>query len=334
MGQVVNVAKYKKNNEINAIAKHNLRCYIPTNVDPERVDKNTYFVGQPGQTGISRIVTQKLKDIPHRKDANKVVNLVFGASNEEFAAMGEAKANQWAKEINDFCIKKFGKQNILYSVCHNDETSKHLHLSFIPLRDGKLQSNYWFDGPAKLQAFRKEIYAINKKYGIAKDDPPPKEDKAERQEIDDFYDKVKRSENLDDVIDSEIDKVKDLSSFTLNPGAKITKLTPTIQKIADYATTANVRIKKYKSSNKKLKKSNEEFDKKIKKLEDELNRFAEVDNLKKLSYAELNEVNSYVNSKYSNAIKQRENKAMEPLPSPKVSISQQQKPVDKKIKIS
>ena len=74
--------------------------------------------------------------------------------------------------------------------------------------------------------------------------------------------------------------------------------------------------------------------KKIKKLEDELNRFAEVDNLKKLSYAELNEVNSYVNSKYSNAIKQRENKAMEPLPSPKVSISQQQKPVDKKIKIS
>ena len=87
---------------------------------------------------------------------------MFGASNEEFAAMGEAKANQWAKEINDFCIKKFGKQNILYSVCHNDETSKHLHLSFIPLRDGKLQSNYWFDGPAKLQAFRKEIYAINK----------------------------------------------------------------------------------------------------------------------------------------------------------------------------
>ena len=334
MGQVVNVTKYKKNNEINAIAKHNLRCYIPTNVDSERVDQNIYFVGKPGQKGISRIVTEKLEDIPHRKDANKVVNIVFGASNEEFEAMGQARSKQWAEEINDFCIKKFGKENILYSVLHNDETTKHLHCSFIPLRDNKLQSNFWFDGPAKLKAFRKEVYAINKKYGIAKDDPAPKEDKAERVEINEFYDKVKRSEKIDDIIDSEIDKVKDLSSFTLNPGAKITKLTPTIKKIADYATTSSVRIKKYKSSNQKLKKTNKEFQEKIKKQEDELNRFAEVDNLKKLSYAELNDVNSYVNSKYSETIKQRESKEKKPLTTPTLTVSQQEKPIDKKMKIS
>lgn len=89
MGQVINIAKYKKSNEINAIAKHNLRCYTPTNVDESRKKDNIYFVGQPGQTGISAIVTEKLKDIPHRKDANKVVNLVFGASNEDFANMGD-----------------------------------------------------------------------------------------------------------------------------------------------------------------------------------------------------------------------------------------------------
>ena len=127
--------------------------------------------------------------------------------------------------------------------------------------------------------------------------------------------------------------MKELSNFTLNPGAKITKLTPVIQKIADYANTATVRIKKYKASNKKLRKSNEEFDKKIKKMEDELNRFAEVDNLKKLSYAELNEVNRYVNMKYSEAIKQRENKENEPLPTPTVKDSQQNKPIDKKMKM-
>lgn len=333
MGQVVNVAKYKKNNEINAIAKHNLRCYIPTNVDEDKTNQNTYFIGQPGQVGISRIVTEKLKDIPHRKDANKVVNLVLGASVEEFNRMG-IKSEQWAKEMHEFLEKKFGKDNVLYSVLHNDETAKHLHFSFIPLREGKLQSNYWFDGPAKLQKFRKEIYAINRKYGIAPDDPPAKEDKADRTEINEFYAKVKRSEKIDDVIDAEIEKVKDLSSFTLNPGAKITKLTSTIKSITDYATTANVRIKKYKALNKKLRKSNEEFDKKNKKLEDELNRFAEVDNLRKLSYAELNEVNNYVNMKYSEAIKQRENKEKEPLIIPKSKVSQQEKPIDKKMKIS
>ena len=89
------------------------------------------------------------------------------------------------------------------------------------IEEGKLQSNYWFDGPSKLQKFRKEIYAINKKYGIAPDDPLPKEDKAERQELDEFYKKVKRSEKLDDVIDSEIDKVKDLGNFTIAQNQKL-----------------------------------------------------------------------------------------------------------------
>jgi len=334
MAQVINIAKYKTNNKINSIAKHNLRCYIPDNVDASKQKDNIYFVGQQGQRGISRLVTNALKDIEHRKDANKVVNLVFSASSEEFEKMGEARAKQWATEMHNYCAQKFGKENILYSVCHNDETTKHVHFSFIPLREGKLQSNHWFDGPSKLQKFRKEIYAINKKYGIAPDDPLPKEDKAERAEINEFYDKVKRSEKIDDIIDSEIEKVKELSNFTLNPSAKITKLTPVIQKIADYANTATVRIKKYKASNKKLRKSNEEFDKKNKKLEDELNRFAEVDNLRKLSYAELNEVNRYVNMKYSESIKNRENKANEPLPTPKVKDSQQVKHVDKKIKMS
>ena len=79
MAQVINIGKYKKHNEINAVAKHNLRCYIPKNVDEDRQKDNIFFVGKQGQRGISRIVTEKLKDIPHRKDANKVVNLVFKA---------------------------------------------------------------------------------------------------------------------------------------------------------------------------------------------------------------------------------------------------------------
>lgn len=324
MGQVINIAKYKNNNEINAIAKHNLRCYNPTNVDQDRTDQNKYFVGAPGQTGISRIVEEKLKDVQYRKDANKVINLVLGASVEEFDRMGKIKSEQWAKEIHQYLEKKFGKDNVLYSVLHNDETAKHLHFAFIPLRENKLQSNYWFDGPAKLKAFRKEIYEINKKYGIAEDDPPAN-NKAERQELDDFYKKVKISEKVDNVIDAEIDKVKDLGNFTIAPKSKMEKLTPAIKKIVDYASSANVRIKKYKSSNAKLKKANKEFEEKIKKQEDELKRFAEVENIKNLKYAELNKVNQYVND----IIKQRESKEKMPLPTPKNVVGQESKPVDK-----
>ncbi len=328
MGQVVNVAKYKNNNEINAVAKHNLRCYASANVDPERMKDNLYFVGQPGQTGISKIVEEKLKDVQYRKDANKVINLVLGASVEEFDRMGKIKSEQWAQEMHKFLEKKFGKDNILYSVLHNDETAKHLHFAFIPLRENKLQSNYWFDGPAKLKRFRDEIYEINKKYGIAKDNPPVKE-KADRQELDEFYKKVKLSEKIDDVIDSEIDKVKDLGNFTIAPKSKIEKLTPAIKKIADYATSASVRIKKYKSSNSKLKKANKEFEERIKKQDEELKRFKDIDNLKKLNYAELNKVNQYVND----IIKQRESKEKMSLPTRENVLNQQPKIVDKTRKV-
>lgn len=335
MAQVVNIDKYKNHNEINAVAKHNLRCYIPKNVDEDRQKDNIYFVGEQGQKGIAKTVAERLKDIPHRKDANKVINLVFGASQEEFEKMGEEKAKKWATELNNYCIKKFGKENVLYSVLHNDETTKHLHFSFLPLRDGKLQSNFWFDGPSKLKRFRNEIYEINKKYGIAPDAPKPKEDKADRQEIDEFYDKVKRSEKLDDSIDKEIEKLKAID--TINPftlKSKIEEATKAIRKVSEYAQTSSVRVNRYKSKNKSLRKQNDKLKEENEKLKADLKRFEEVDNIKKLNYIELSELNDYIDVKYSKAIEQRElkksNKSTVELEAqPVVELEH---PVDKRIK--
>lgn len=339
MAQVINIEKHKDNTKISSIAKHNLRCYIPKNVDPKRQNDNVYFVGRQGQNDILPTLKEKLKDVKHRSDANKVINLVFSASKEEFEAMGPEKAKKWANEMHNYCVKKFGKENVLYSVLHRDETTDHLHFAFTPLRDGKLQSNYWFDGPAKLQKFRKEIYEINKKYGIGKDKPAPKteEKKAERKDIDDFYKKVKKCEKVDNKIQKEIEAVQGLGSFAVafNPKAKIEALTPTIKNIVDYANTASTRIKRLKealiSNKEKLKEKDEE----IKKKDDELNRFAEIENIKKLTYAELSSLNNYVNKTYGEAIEERENKAKQALKpqSPVLSASpESKKTIDKKIK--
>ena len=333
MAQVINIDKYKNHNEINAVAKHNLRCYIPKNVDEDRQKDNIYFVGEQGQTGIAKTVVERLKDISHRKDANKVINLVFGASQEEFERMGEEKAKKWATEINNYCIKKFGKENVLYSVLHNDETTKHLHFSFLPLREGKLQSNYWFDGPAKISKFRKEIYEINKKYGIAPDNPKSK-DKAERQEIDEFYDKVKRSEKIDENIDKEILKLKELESFNpLTHKKKIEQLTNSIKKVSDYANTSSVRVKRYKSNNKSFKAQNDKLKEENEKLKADLKRFEEVDNIRKLTYVELSDLNDYIELKYSKAIENREKKAKPEIEPEVQPVVEAQENVDKRFKI-
>ena len=217
---------------------------------------------------------------------------------------------------------------------HRDEQTEHLHFAFTPLREGKLQSNFWFDGPAKLSKFRKEIYEINKKYGIGKDKPTQEDKKADRKEIDDFYKRVKRCEKIDSTINKEIEAVQGLGSFsmTLNPKAKIEALTPTIKKIADYANTASTRIEKLKSlltsKTQKLKEKEEE----IKKKDDELKRFEEVENIKKLTYAELAELNNYVESKYSKAINKAKRQEPEPRPLAQ-EYENQTKNIDKKFKM-
>ena len=335
MAQVINIEKYKDNTKISSVAKHNLRCYIPKNVDPERQKDNIFFVGTQGKNEVLEDLKLSLKDVKHRVDANKVVNLVFGASKEEFEKMGEENVKKWASEMHNHCAKKFGKDNILYSVLHRDETAEHLHFAFIPLRDGKLQSNYWFDGPAKLQAFRKEIYAINKKYGISADKPKPKDKKVERKKIDEFYAKVKRSERLDNQIEAEIEAVKDIG-FTLNPKAKIKELTPKIQHIAEYAHTASTRIKAYKDKLDIEKTKTKTKTDEVKKLNDDLRRFEEVDNLKHLSYMELMQLNTYVENKYQiEDRKEKEKNGNKYLPTPKPEHSVQsssEKTVDRKIK--
>ena len=45
---------------------------------------NIFFVGQQGKNEVLTDLKLSLKDVKHRVDANKVVNLVFGASKEEF----------------------------------------------------------------------------------------------------------------------------------------------------------------------------------------------------------------------------------------------------------
>ena len=51
MAQVINIEKYKDNTKISSVAKHNLRCYIPKNVDPER-KKIISFCQDPGKNEV------------------------------------------------------------------------------------------------------------------------------------------------------------------------------------------------------------------------------------------------------------------------------------------
>ena len=99
-------------------------------------------------------------------------------------------------------VDQFGKENILYAVVHNDEKTPHIHFSVVPIKDNKLRSNLWFDGPSKLKAFHTEYSKYMKKFGLKRGKTAVK---SSQDELENFYKKVNTSTVFDKAIDKKVE---------------------------------------------------------------------------------------------------------------------------------
>ena len=66
----------------------------------------------------------------------------------------------------DFVTERFGQENMLSAVVHMDETTPHMHFTFVPItKDGKLSSKSIIGGPKGMVQMQDDFYAyIVKKY--------------------------------------------------------------------------------------------------------------------------------------------------------------------------
>ena len=164
MFQAIDIAKQKSDQEIQDVSDHNLRKTSSKNVNKKKSRLNKYLVGGADQDTIQKM-NELLATVPKfRKDANKVINLVFSASPEFFN--DKKKSQEWELLTQKFIEDTFGKENILYSVIHLDEKTPHIHCSLVPIKDGKLNSSYWFDGPQKLKKFHTDYNNVIKHLGL------------------------------------------------------------------------------------------------------------------------------------------------------------------------
>lgn len=59
--------------------------------------------------------------------------------------------------------REFGVENIVSIEVHTDESTPHVHIVAVPVKDGKLQAKAWLDGAAKCAQLRERIHAdVNK----------------------------------------------------------------------------------------------------------------------------------------------------------------------------
>ena len=163
--------KYHKQ-DVAPIEKENERDenYEASNpqIDCERTRNNYRFTPHFGKT-YTEFINARIKelDLSPRKDAVVMNSFVVGSDKTFFDKMGKMQRYNFFSDCYKFFAERYGEENIIAAVVHNDETTPHMHLNLMPVtKDGRLCSKQLFDKP-QLQKLQTDFYEeVGKKYGL------------------------------------------------------------------------------------------------------------------------------------------------------------------------
>lgn len=135
----MHLRKLNKANDILFAGKHNLREMSGAHIDDDKSKENEDLIPlkyRSYEDAVDSIIAAN-KIIP-RKNNVKAVEVVLKAVGE----LGDDfDWETWKQQSIEWVKKKFGEENIVHAVCHNDEATPHLHVVFVPILDGKLNAS-------------------------------------------------------------------------------------------------------------------------------------------------------------------------------------------------
>ena len=159
---VARMQKMKSQN-LGGIQKHNQREF--ENHSNEDIDKDRSYLNYDlvnssninyKENIMSIIDEQNTSDRKIRKDAVLVNEWIITSDHEYFKEMDPEEIKRFFETATEFFGNRYGKQNLAYAQVHMDETTPHMHLGVVPMREGKLQSRNIFT--------RKELLAVQDEF--------------------------------------------------------------------------------------------------------------------------------------------------------------------------
>lgn len=102
-----------------------------------------------------------------RKDAIVMCNFIITSDKEYFDNKTPQEVNQYFLNSYDFLKNRYGTENIISATIHLDETTPHMHFSFVPVTsDGRLSAKSIFTR-SELNNLQTDFYkAIGEKHGL------------------------------------------------------------------------------------------------------------------------------------------------------------------------
>ncbi len=162
------VEKYHKQ-DIAPIEKENERDenYEASNpqIDSERTKNNYRFTPYFGKT-YTGFINGRIKELElsPRKDAVVMNSFVVGSDKTFFDGLAKVEQYNFFSDCYKFFAERYGEENIIAAIVHNDETTPHMHLNLMPVtKDGRLCSKQLFDKPQLQTDFYE---SVGKRWGL------------------------------------------------------------------------------------------------------------------------------------------------------------------------
>ena len=137
-------------------------------IDCERTKNNYRFTPHFGKT-YTEFINGKIKELglSPRKDAVVMNSFVLGSDKTFFDGLAKVEQYNFFSDCYKFFANRYGEENVIAAVVHNDETTPHMHLNLMPVtKDGRLCSKQLFDKP-QLQQLQTDFYeAVGKHWGL------------------------------------------------------------------------------------------------------------------------------------------------------------------------
>ena len=139
---IIRNAKYKMSN-MQGISRHNERQnkeYGNEDIDKNKSQLN-YHLKQPQEQSYEKEFYRLRSEnnlkgnlrLTGKKQSNVACEFLITSDNNFFKNIGEAETKRYFDEAYKFASEKCGEKNIISAVVHLDETTPHMHLTYIPV---------------------------------------------------------------------------------------------------------------------------------------------------------------------------------------------------------
>ena len=145
-----------------------------------------------------------------RKDAVLCNEWVITSDKTFFESLDQEQTKKVFESAKNYFAEKYGEANIAYASVHLDESTPHMHLGIVPMKDGKLSSKALFGNREKLREIQDELpkYLNEQGYNLQRGEVDSKKKHLKTEEFKEKQKILKKAAEAINKKNSEIDNAK------------------------------------------------------------------------------------------------------------------------------